>query len=121
MTKLCDHGGCQTPAGYRMVVVIGPLYTGDQDIIEWGEWLRNRMVSACRHHLAAMIDSLQPVATGRAHSPQSVRVIPVVEEACPSPSAAGRTDRCGLFSFPQRCRPGHCSMPDIPEGVVTDG
>lgn len=32
---------------------------------------------------------------------------------CPSPSAAGRIDRCGVFSFPVRCPSVlKCSMPD---------
>jgi len=37
----------------------------------------------------------------------------VASEACPSPSAAGREDRCGMFSFPKRCTPGACTMPDV--------
>jgi hypothetical protein len=32
---------------------------------------------------------------------------------CPSPSAAGREDRCGLFSFPRRCTAEACTMPDV--------
>lgn len=32
---------------------------------------------------------------------------------CPSPSAAGRQDRCGLYAFPPRCHDtGACTMPD---------
>jgi len=37
----------------------------------------------------------------------------VASEACPSPSAAGREDRCGMFSFPKRCTPGACTMTDV--------
>ncbi len=32
---------------------------------------------------------------------------------CPSPTAAGREDRCGLFSFPPKCDGGHCTMSDV--------
>ncbi len=29
---------------------------------------------------------------------------------CPSPIAAGREDRCGLYSYPPRCADGSCSL-----------
>lgn len=31
---------------------------------------------------------------------------------CPSTIAGGREDRCGLFRFPPRCKPGACTMKD---------
>lgn len=33
-------------------------------------------------------------------------------DSCPSPTAKGRHDRCGLFASPQRCTPDTCMMRD---------
>lgn len=33
---------------------------------------------------------------------------------CPSPTARGRTDRCGYYAYPQRCSPARCSLVDPP-------
>jgi hypothetical protein len=64
------------------------------------------------------VDGASMLCPGWPHEPHELD--PVAESArraslpvssdCPNASAAGRSDRCGLFSFPARCTPGNCGM-----------